>query len=54
MTSETDEQVMDSGLRILARMIARLYRMDIAKAKENAIEEEPHADQGSNRGHQAT
>ncbi len=49
----------DKGLRMLARMIARAYRQDLAERKSaetvlrNEMMEEKHANQRNQRSHQA-
>ena len=52
MTTEAEKQVMHNGLKILARMIARVYLKDVARSKGIEIEEEGNADQGSQPTHQ--
>lgn len=57
MLSPEAEEALDNALRILARMIARAYRQELAEQKAaasltNKTVEEKHANQRNQRGNQ--
>jgi hypothetical protein len=59
MLSTEAENALENGLRILARMIARDYRQELADKKaaaslKNNIVEEKNANQRNQRSHQVT
>jgi hypothetical protein len=59
MLSAEAEKALENGLRILARMIARAYRQELAERKITASlisisVEEKHANQRNQRSHQVT